>query len=79
MPDPCVVRLSNRMRCPLRKHFGHALAVMALLHAAAYRNTRDHLLRVLASTLSGSDVQRITAANGSGSLADLCPRRCNAR
>src|ERR1700730_16034298 len=31
----------------------------------AYRNARDHLDRVRLSTLRGSEVQRITAANGS--------------
>lgn len=30
MRDPCVVRLSNRMRCPLRKLFGHALPAIVL-------------------------------------------------
>ena len=48
------------------------------LYSAAYRNTRDHLLRVRSPTVSGSAVQRITAANGSGSLTELCPRRCRA-
>ena len=36
------------------------------LYCAAYRNTRDHLLRVLSSTLPRSAVPRIRAANGSG-------------
>jgi hypothetical protein len=35
----------------------------------AYRNTLDHLLRVLASAISGSDVQKITMPNGSGFIA----------
>ena len=49
------------------------------LNSAAYRNTRDHLLRVRSSTLSRSVVQRITAANGSGFLTEACSRRCNDR
>ena len=32
----------------------------------AYRNTLDHLLRVLASATFGSEVQKITMPNGSG-------------
>jgi hypothetical protein len=47
------------------------------LICSAYRNTRDHLDRVRLSTLAGSEVQRITAANGSsrsdGSM--LCKRK----
>jgi hypothetical protein len=35
------------------------------LNTFAYRNTRDHLLRVLKSTLPRSALQRIIAANGS--------------
>src|SRR6516225_8464977 len=35
------------------------------LYFAAYRKTRDHLLRVLSSTFLGSAVHAITAANGS--------------
>jgi hypothetical protein len=34
------------------------------LFASANCSARDHLLRVLASTLSGSDVHKIIAANG---------------
>ena len=35
------------------------------LYAAAYRRTRDHLLRVRLSALAGSAVHRMIAANGS--------------
>src|ERR1700730_4318745 len=35
------------------------------LRDIAYRNARDHLDRMRLSTLAGSEVQRITAANGS--------------
>jgi hypothetical protein len=35
------------------------------LISSAYRNTRDHFDRVRLSTLAGSEVQKITAANGS--------------
>jgi hypothetical protein len=35
------------------------------LYCAAYRSTRDHFDLVRLSTLPGSEVQRIIAANGS--------------
>ncbi len=40
----------------------------------ANRRTRDHLLRVLASATSGSEVQNITIANGSGFGSRLSSR-----
>jgi hypothetical protein len=49
------------------------------LYTAAYRMTRDHLLRVRLSAFAGSAVHRMTVANGS-SLSDTSNRcRRNAR
>jgi hypothetical protein len=47
------------------------------LHAAAYRITRLHLLRVRLSALAGSAVHRMTAANGPSrsEIANRCQRR----
>jgi hypothetical protein len=47
------------------------------LYAAAYRITRDHLLRVRLSALAGSAVHRMTAANGSSrsDTFNRCKRR----
>ncbi len=47
------------------------------LHLAAYRITRDHLLRVRLSALAGSAVHRIMAANGSSrsDTSNRCRRR----
>jgi hypothetical protein len=46
------------------------------LYAAAYRITRDHLLRVRLSAFAGSAVHRMTAANGSSrsETASRCKR-----
>src|SRR5262249_25288043 len=41
------------------------------LYFAAYRKTRDHLLRVLSSAFLGSAVHAITAANGSSGSANF--------
>src|SRR6266566_8769209 len=49
------------------------------LYFSAYRSTRDHLDRVRLSTLPGSEVQRMTAANGSLVVGESAPWSHNAR
>ena len=65
-------RAAHLLRPPLRLMKSRS-GSSGSLNSAAYRNTRDHLLRVLLSTFSRSAVQRITAANGSGSLTEEYP------
>src|SRR5438094_3666603 len=48
------------------------------LYFSAYRSTRDHLDRVRLSTLPGSEVQRMTAANGSSVLGKSRCCSCSA-
>ena len=77
----CIAQATSK---PRRACVDTALALMKSpsgwsrsLNRAA--STRDHLLRVRSSTLAGSDVHKMIAADGSGSLPKEYPRRRNAR
>jgi hypothetical protein len=74
-----VLQFDQRCRDPFDQDAAHALipplarmnsprGSESFLHCSANRNVRDHLLRVLGSTLPGSEVHRITTSNGSTRL-----------